>query len=349
MKHRIRFIFAFLLVFLALASVTAFAQENRTGTNAASELLVPVGGRYIGMGGASIANVQGVEAIYWNPAGLNRSSYSANAMFSYMRHISDINVNYVAVSANFGGFGTLGFSIKSLDIGDIRVTTEDAPDGTGAIISPQFIITGLTYSRALSDRVNVGTTLNVISENIDRVGATGFALDAGVQYSNLGKVDGLSIGVAVKNIGPPLQYGGTGLYHNSQPVNSDRSSSPYQVVAQKDELPTALELGVSYMLPMGAKNKLQLTSTFQDNNFQENVGKFGAEYNFRDMFFLRGGYSLSPDTPKDAVGKNAYIYGLTLGAGLHYDFTGLGIDLNYAYRDLAFFSSSNVLSISLGF
>ncbi|MDZ7267587.1 MAG: PorV/PorQ family protein [candidate division KSB1 bacterium] len=349
MKNSIdKFLVLMLAVFLFAGDET-MAQENRTGTNAASELLIPAGGRYIGMGGAAIASVQGIEAIYWNPAGLSRSSYSANAMFSHMRHIADINVNYVAVSANFGGFGTLGFSLKSLDIGDIEVTTEEAPDGTGAVISPQFITTGLTYSRALSDRVNVGATLNIINESIDRVGATGFAFDAGVQYSNLGKINGLSIGVAVKNIGPAMQYQGTGLYHNSQPLNSDRGPSPYQVVAQKDELPTTLELGLSYTLPLGDKNKLQLLSVFQDNNFQENVGRFGAEFNFRNQLFLRGGYSISPDTPDDAVGKSAYIYGLTLGAGLHYDFTGLGIDLNYAYRDLAFFNASNVLSVSLGF
>ncbi|MGH7449873.1 MAG: hypothetical protein ACRENG_00855, partial [bacterium] len=115
MKYRIDRILALLLAFIAVAGASAFAQESRTGTNAAAELLIPVGGRYIGMGGASIASVQGIEAIYWNPAGLNRSNYSANAMFSYMRHISDINVNFVAVCANFGGLGTLGFSIKSLD------------------------------------------------------------------------------------------------------------------------------------------------------------------------------------------------------------------------------------------
>jgi hypothetical protein len=349
MKYKIYRILAISLAFSAVANTSALAQENRTGTNAASELLIPVGGRYLGMGGASTASVQGIEAIYWNPAGLSRSSYSANAMFSYMRHIADINVNYVAISANFSGFGTLGFSIKSLNIGDIEVTTEEAPDGTGATLSPQFITTGLTYSRALSDRVNVGATFNVISESIDRVGASGFAIDAGVQYSNLGKIDGLSIGVAVKNVGPAMQYHGAGLYHNSQPLNSDRGPSPYQVVAQKDELPTTLELGLSYTLPMGDRNKLQLQSMFQDNNFQENIGRFGAEFSFRDQLFLRAGYSLSPDTPDDAVGENAYIYGLTLGAGLHYDFTGLGIDVNYAYRDLAFFSASNVLSVSLGF
>lgn len=349
MKPKIPKSIAFLLAVLVLANVSARAQENRTGTNAASELLIPVGARYLATGGASIASVQGIEAIYWNPAGLNRSTHSANAMFSYMRHIADINVNYVAVSATFGNFGTLGFSLKSLDIGDIIVTTEEAPDGTGALISPQFLTTGLTYSRALSDRVNIGATFNIVSENIDRVNSTGFALDAGVQYTNLGRIEGLNIGVAVKNIGPAMQYGGAGLFRNAQQDNVDRGSSPLQIVAQKDELPTTLELGLSYLLPLGGKSKVQLMSMYQDNNFQENVGKFGAEYSLNEQIFLRAGYNLSPDTPNDAQGKSAYIYGLTAGAGFHYAFPGLAVEVNYAYRNVSTFSSSNMLSVALGF
>lgn len=349
MKDRIKKMLALLFGFVVIANAAAVAQEKRAGTNAASELLIPVGARYIGTGGASIASVEGIEAIYWNPAGLNRSSHSANAMFSYMRYIADINVSFVAVSANFTGFGTLGFSIKSLDLGEINVTTEDVPDGNGATINPQFTTIGLTYSRALSDRVHVGATMNVISETIDRASANGFALDAGVQYSDLGQINGLSIGVTVKNIGPAIQYEGSGLLRQAQPDNIDRGSTPLQIVTQKDELPTVLELGLAYALPLGNNAKLNLTSTYQDNNFQENIGKVGAELSLRNMLFLRGGYSLSPDTPDDAVGKSAYLYGLTFGAGLHHDFTGLGVDINYAYRAQSFFNASNVLTVSLGF
>jgi len=327
----------------------AMAQETRVGTNAASELLIPVGARYIGMGGASIAAVRGIEAIYWNPAGLARSSHSANALFSQMRHISDINVSYVAVSASFRSLGTLGLSLKSLDIGDIRVTTEDSPDGTGAVISPQFVTVGLTYSRALSDRVNVGATLNVISESIDRVGATGIAVDAGVQYTNVGQINGLSLGVAVKSLGPAMQYGGTGLFRTSQPNQVDRGSSPLQVVAQKDELPTTLEIGMSYSIPFGTKSKVDLMSVYQDNNFLDDVSRLGLEYSYNETVFLRGGYSFSPDAPEDATGKGSYIYGMTLGAGLHYDLPSIALDVNYAYREVAFFEGSHVFSLALGF
>jgi hypothetical protein len=349
MKQPLNKTLAHWLVGMMILTGAALAQETRVGTNAASELLIPVGARYLGMGGASIAAVQGIEAMYWNPAGLARSSHSANAMFSQMRHISDINVSYVAVSATFGGLGTLGLSLKSLDIGDIIVTTEDAPDGTGALISPQFITVGLTYSRALSDRVNVGATLNIVSESIDRVGATGIAVDAGVQYSNVGQISGLNLGVAVKNLGPAIQYEGSGLFRSSRPNGVDRGSSPLQVVAQKDELPTVLEIGLSYSVPVGIKSKFDLASIFQDNNFLEDVARFGVEYSYNDALFLRGGYSLSPDAPEDATGEGSYIYGLSLGAGVHYDLPSIALDVNYAYRDLAFFDGSHVFSIALGF
>ena len=337
------------LAALMICGGTVTAQESRIGTNAASELLIPVGARYIGVGGASIAAVQGIEALYWNPAGLSRSSHSANAMFSQMRHISDIDVSYVAVSTTFRSLGTIGVSLKSIDIGDIIVTTEEAPDGTGAVISPQFVTVGLTYSRALSDRVYVGATLNIVSESVDRVGANGIAVDAGVQYTGVGRISGLSMGVAVKHLGPSMQYNGSGLLRNSQPTGVDRGSSPLQVVAQEDELPTTLEIGLSYSVPFGTKSKVDITSVYQDNNFLDDVGRFGVEYSYNEMLFLRGGYSLSPDAPQDALGNESYIFGLSMGAGIHYDLPNIGIDVNYAYRDLAFFNASHVFSIALGF
>ena len=111
---------------------------NRAGTAAAPELLIPVGARDIALGGASIANTSGIESLYWNPAGLARSAVNASAMFSTMSYIADINVNYMAVAARFPKLGTLAFSLKALDVGDIPITTESRPDGTGGTFSPAF-------------------------------------------------------------------------------------------------------------------------------------------------------------------------------------------------------------------
>ncbi|MFQ5864274.1 MAG: PorV/PorQ family protein [bacterium] len=337
------------LALLLLTSVTGIAQEERVGTNAASELLIPVGARYIAMGGASLAMVKGVEAIYWNPAGLALADYTAGAMFSHMTYIADMTLNYVAVAAKFGGLGSIGVSIKALDIGDIAVTTEEFPDGTGAMFNPQFIVAGLTYSRALSDRISVGTTLNVISEDIHRVSARSFAFDIGVQYSNLGNINGLNIAVVVKNIGPSMKYSGTGLLRRADVLDTDRTPGPLAVEAQRDELPSVLEIGASYSYSMGETSKINFMGLFQDNNFTDDVGRFGAEYNYNDLFFARLGYSLAPDVADDPTGKSGYIYGLTLGAGIHYDFPKVGVTIDYAYRDVDFFDASNVVQIKLGF
>src|SRR3990172_6421962 len=160
MRHIFSKLVILCLVLLLVASVDGIAQEERTGTSAASELLIPVGARYIAMGGAPIATVQGVDAIFWNPAGVARSNYNADAVFTHMTHIADIGLNYVGVALRFPSLGTFAFSIKAMDIGDIPVTTELEPDGTGGKMAPQFVTAGLTYSRALTDRISVGGTVN---------------------------------------------------------------------------------------------------------------------------------------------------------------------------------------------
>ncbi len=339
---------------LALSS-SLFAQndnpdgERRAGTNAAAELLIPVGARYLGMGGASVATASGLEALYYNPAGIAQASRNANAMFSHMKHIADINVNYIAFSAAFSGFGTLGFSVKALDVGDILVTTEDAPDGTGALISPQFVTAGITYSRALSDRVAVGATINIVSENLDRASASGLAFNFGVQYKDLMAVKGLSLGVALRNIGPSMQYGGTGLLRNADANDVARGASPYSIVAGKDELPSALEIGLGYKLPLGERNHLNLTSTYQDNNFDDDATRLGAEFALNQTLFLRAGYSTAFTAGKDPAGESRYIYGAALGAGFQRDLGGVEVSLDYAFRQVEFFDNSNVFSLRLGF
>ena len=191
---------------------TAYADgRNRVGTAAAPELLIPVGARDIALGGASIASSTGIEALHWNPAGLARSESSASAMFSTMSYIADINVNYLALSANFAKLGQLAVSLKALDIGDIPITTVSQPDGTGGTYTPTFLTLGVSFARALTDRIFLGTTVHYISEDVGRVDATSVSFSAGLQYLDLGNVEGLDFGVAVKHIGSRMQFAGPGL------------------------------------------------------------------------------------------------------------------------------------------
>jgi hypothetical protein len=344
-----------LAVFLLVVAVSlpAFAGgENRVGTNAAPELLIPVGARDLALGGSNIATTSGIEAIFWNPAGLARAQHAANAMFSHMNYIADIGVEYAAVSAAFEGFGTIGVSLKSISVGDIPITTEDATDGTGGVFSPTLVNVGLTYSRLLTDRVSVGATATLISNRFDKVSASGFAFSAGVQYTGLGGVNGLAVGVTVKNIGPQMQFEGDGLLRTGQVNDVLRPGSFYRVTAASFELPSTIEIGLSYAIDVGEMNGLNVNGIFQNNNFSADEYKVGAEYSYDNMFFLRGAYNMAEKTENnslDVSDKTSFIYGFTAGAGIQYPVGSLELTFDYAFRAVEFFQNNHVFSVKLGF
>ncbi len=319
-------------------------RSEKAGSSAAPELLIPVGGRDMAMGGSTLATTTGADAIYWNPAGLARSSFGSEALFSHMNYIADIGVEYVAVATSFEGFGSIGVSLKSLSFGDFDVTTESNPDGTGEKFSPTYVTVGFTYSRLLTDRISVGLTTNLISERIDRVTASGVSFNVGLQYFSFGGVGGLNIGVAVKNIGPAMQFDGSGLLRQGSTSGANRPETPVKLEAASDELPAIVEFGVGYVYRPQESHALMLTGLFQGNNFSDDEYKLGLEYGFDNTLFLRGGYSISQETVADS-----YIFGFSAGAGFHHAFSGLAFTLDYAFRDVNFFDANHTISVLLGF
>lgn len=338
----------YLLVLFACVTFVAYSGgQNRAGTSAASELLIPVGARYVAMGGSPVATATGLESIYWNPAGVDITEKSANAMFSYRKYIADINLNYFAVSGKFG-FGSIALSLRTLDFGDIPVTTVEEPDGTGELFSPTFFIGGLTYSKRLTDRIAVGVSLNFIHESWPRVSANGVALDFGVQYRDLFKVPGLSIGVVVKNIGFPMKYSGPGLWIQAVSPGTDRGLTFYKIEAAEFDLPSVIEIGFAYKLMIGERSGFNFAATFQNNNYAYDEYRVGIEYSFGDLLYLRGGYLLTPEATEEIPYP---FQNFTAGVGLNFtNVGGLDISLDYAFIPPAkFFATNHVVAIKVGF
>ncbi len=328
---------------LLMLDVAYAGGGNRTGTGGAAELLIPVGPRGIAMGEANIATSYGLESLFWNPAGVARMENSSQVLFSHMSYIADIGVEYGAVAANFEGFGALSLSIKALSVGDIPVTTTLNPDGTGATYSPQMLIAGVSFSRQLTDRISVGLTSNFISETLGDVSASGVAFDVGVIYSDLADLNGLSLGVVLKNIGPQMTYSGTGLLTQATVSNLNRPPQYYKVDAAPFEMPSNFQLAVGYKPVLDEINSLQFSGVYQNNNFSGDESKLGAEYGYNNMFFVRAGYQFATQE------SDNYIYGFTAGAGINYDIQGFGIKIDYAFRDTKYFDGSHIFAITLGF
>jgi hypothetical protein len=339
----------FLVLLLAILSISALAaNKDRIGTAGAQELLIPVGARGVALGLSGSLFVTGVDAIYWNPAGLSRMSNSVQAEFSQMSYIADIGVSYGAIGIAAGDFGNLGFSLKSLAFGDIPVTTTAFPDGTGDTYSPTFLTLGATYSRGLTDRISVGVTANLVSEKILQMSASGVSFDIGIQYRDLA-LRGLQLSVGVKNVGPNMTYGGTNAYVSADVPGALRGTEPYVVQMAGFELPSKLEIGLGYSPKLDEVNSLTVGGSFVNNNYLQDEYSLGAEYAYKSIFFARGAYTFSPQTENDITGAEGYIYKWSFGVGVHYNVGGLDLSFDYAYRSVKYFSGNNVFTFLVGF
>jgi hypothetical protein len=162
-----------LLVSFAINIVEAGSKKRR-GTAGAQELLIPTGSRGTAMAGAYVAGISGLEAVEWNMAGVAGMENSGQALSSYSSWIADIGVTSAAIAYKFGGNNVFGASLKSLDFGDIPVTTAVLPDGTGEMYSPSYLTFGFLYFRKMTDRIFFETTMKLISGSIMRKNARGF-------------------------------------------------------------------------------------------------------------------------------------------------------------------------------
>ncbi|MGE5176684.1 MAG: PorV/PorQ family protein [Hyphomicrobiales bacterium] len=345
-----RFVMAWVLPALLVGQAgTASAGDlGRVGTAGAQELRIPVGASSIAMGGASVAWGNGLQNIFYNPASL-ASTDQNEAMASYSTYLADCKVNYGAISTHVGSQGQIGFSAKVLNIGDIIVTTEDAPDGTGEILNPNFGVFGVTYARRMTDRVYLGMTGSYVSEQVADVRASGFALDLGVQYDTGWR--GLRFGFAMKNVGPKMRFTGANLEQRVVLPGDNPTATPHVVQLQPAsfELPSYMQIGLSYDVKMGSERHSTIFGTFQGNNFSTDEYRVGAEVPIGDFLALRGGY-VGQAPLKQADRQEDYLYSYTYGAGFHFKLGDRPFALDWAGTHVGqFFDDNQQVSLHVSF
>jgi hypothetical protein len=330
-------IFFLLLIFI---TVNIKAQNGAAG---AQELLFPVGARSLALNNSIISNISGIEAIYYNPAGLVKTTHDIVAMFSYMNYIADIGMSYTAAATNIEGFGALGLSFKSIDIGEIPVTTTQAPYGTGDNFSPAFIVAGLTYSRNISDNILIGTTVNIIFEKIIGTSATGTSFDFGFQYYNAG-VQGLGIGAVLKNLGPEMSFDGPELLRTAIDTSNRSSNQFYKIESATFPLPLQIRIGAAYENKIAEKYSYVLSGAYSSGSYSDNEITIGAEFIYDDLFFVRGGYInvLSQNS------SDQNVFGTSFGAGLRVN-TIFNLSVDYAYRTVEKFKANQMITLKIYF
>jgi hypothetical protein len=185
----------------------------------------------------------------------------------------------------------------------------------------------------------------LISETIQRTSATGVAFDAGIQYSSLAGVEGLKMGVVLRNLGAQLKYDGEDLLRVAEDPNSDRGEQFYKIDAASFELPAQLEFGLSYNIGINESYSALIATSFQHNNFANDEYRIGGEFNFNNTFFVRAGYAYVSEATDNS---DESIWGPTFGAGVNFD-AGVDIKVDYAFRAVDYFDANHMFTIKLGF
>ena len=326
------------LLLLGLSTPVEAGNPDRQGEAGAAQLLINPWARSAGLHSMTTANVKGVEAMRINVAGLSRINKTEFAL-GHTRYLegADISINSFGFAQRMGKSGALGVSLMAMDFGDINVTTENNPQGTGATFSPRWINIGFSYAHTFENKISVGITFRGVSESIADLNAFGFAIDAGVQYVT-GAEENFKFGIALRNVGTRMSYRGQGLAENLN--NPQNEQIPYQLSyfqrAQQFELPSALYIGLSYDFYADKRHRITALGNFTANSFSQDQIGGGLEYSFNELFSLRAAYRIDFGETSDGteVGDNVET-GLAAGASLEVPMkkgstNRLGID--YAYR-----------------
>ena len=340
-----------IIIALVLPALSWAGNPDRQGEAGAYELLLNPWGASAGINLLNTGSISGVEAMRLNPAGLyfdGRTQLIAGHMRLYDG--AEVSMNSAGLAFKYGKNGTIGFSISSMDFGDIPITTVLQPEGNGGTYSPGFVHLGVGYSHSFKDKIFVGILFRAISETVVDVTATGIGMDAGVQYRG-GKDDRVKLGISLRNVGPAMTFRGEGL---TQEVSTTApQTAQYFLQAglrpAKYELPTVLNLGVSYdFFLAGGRDYLRAIGNFTSNAFsRDNLG-LGVEYSFKEVFQARAAYRVALGNIPDGT---ADIYtGISAGFSVNVrtskkadNQNRVGVD--YAYRTTQHFAGTHNIGI----
>jgi hypothetical protein len=283
-----------LLVFLTFSIIGFAGNPDRQGEAGASELLFNPWPSSSALHSMNTSSVSGIAALRLNPAGIGRGIGRAEIGLSNSRLYegSELQFNALGIALRMGSSHAMGVSLAAVDFGDIPITWEDLPEGTGATFSPSFYHIGVGYAFTYENKISVGALLRLIGESTANVSAFGAAIDAGVQYIS-GPQENFRLGISLRNIGTPMSFDGSGLdFRGPNPGGTSSYQMTFRHRTKSFELPSVLNIGFSYDYYVAPKTFVRGIGNFTSNAFSLDQVGAGVEFSWRDLIVLRGSYML---------------------------------------------------------
>jgi len=332
----------FLIFTFNLCSQSFKSDVSKRGTTAAPFLSISQSARATSMGSAFVGLSDDPSALFWNPAGLAKLE-GVQVMFDHTMWFADIKYNFLAATYNLGDLGSVGISFTVSDIGEMKVTTIDQPNGTGQTFSASDASFSLAYAIRLTENFSIGFNPKLVTQSIWDMSATAFAIDMGVQYVT--PFDGMILAMSISNFGTKMSMTGNSnlVLHDLDPVSTGNNDKiPAYLETGDWSLPLNFRVGVAYVPFSSEQHKLTLALDAAHPNDNYESINVGAEYAYDDFIFLRGGYkSLFLEDSEESF---------TLGFGVMQRLLGnLAIKVDYAYQNFGRLSDIQKFTLSVKF
>ena len=279
---------------LLLGSYPALAQYERPGSSTAQFLDIGVSPRAEAMAGSYVSVAEGAEGAYYNPAVLARIE-GTDATVTFTKWFANINHEFISIAHNFGEL-SVALSATALQTDEMEVRTPLQPDGTGETFVAGSYRFGISLARSFTDHVCIGITGNYIRQFLFRDFSEGaYAGDIAVLYD--AGVRNLKFGFLMSNFGSNVTF-----------------------VNESYPMPTSFSFGISVNALEFQEHSLLVSLSAKKPNDGKPKLVGGMEYNFENVFFVRGGYHDDEVKTFDAG----------MGVRVHIDTYTLNLDYSYS-------------------
>jgi len=302
---------------LVLLFKGALYPSGNIGTSGADFLELGIGSRPLGMGEAFSAQLDDINSIYYNPAGLGSMKYPL-LTFQHQELIVDSRLDNVSfcypLYDGFIGLSNTVFWVPPFDKIDLNgEKIDDAVFFSGALTA--------AYGYNL-DFMYVGGSIKYIYQRADTLITNAAAIDIGIlkgfyMYSPFdAPIRNFHVGLSLQNIGTPVEG---------------------------DPLPRLLRFGVSYQLTRWFGLNVDFVENFIeagdlydftygfDESFRINTG---FEITYLDILYMRGGWRFN----------DAGTY--TIGVGFNYVVKNVTFNIDTSYSDSGIFGPVYSFNVS---
>lgn len=341
------------------------SRGHQVGTRGANFLHIGPSARARALGDAGTSLTRGATVLFYNPgAAALADGFQLAVSYTDLYGGSGIYDAFLGAILPVGDAGAVGAYAIWFGSGDMIATTEVSPDGgdpiRGYTVAWNSTAVGLTYSHRITDRLSLGGSLKYVQEGIDFATVSFWGGDLGAVFDT--GLFGTRLAASILNLGGESRFEGPLIQgeidNNDRPYNDKilGSDMNFRLVTDKMEMPTTFRFGI--WLPLlgrpesvfglpSPNHRLDFVTDALDAFDTDIEARFGLEYSFRQIIFLRGGKKWM----NEADAGWDWNDGLSGGIGVSVPIgdAGGGIDFDYAYTNMGILDGVHQFGLNIGF